>query len=109
MNYNAWFQCINGCPGQFSLLEVIYRCPSCGDLLEVRHDIDALKTKAAAAWIKLFDDRCRRGPCFKGIDVVADRKSTRLNSSHVSISYAVFCLKKKIKQAYAPHNVADSH
>src|SRR5207249_6591695 len=25
-----------------------------------------------------------------------DRKSTRLNSSHVSISYAVFCLKKKI-------------
>src|SRR5437868_11905532 len=27
--------------------------------------------------------------------VAADRKSTRLNSSHVSISYAVFCLKKK--------------
>src|SRR5699024_12445066 len=27
----------------------------------------------------------------------ADRKSTRLNSSHVSISYAVFCLKKKTK------------
>src|SRR5699024_11896249 len=29
---------------------------------------------------------------------VKDRKSTRLNSSHVSISYAVFCLKKKIKK-----------
>src|SRR5690242_21395083 len=28
-------------------------------------------------------------------DVVEDRKSTRLNSSHMSISYAVFCLKKK--------------
>src|SRR3712207_7083218 len=28
----------------------------------------------------------------------ADRKSTRLNSSHANISYAVFCLKKKIKQ-----------
>src|SRR5690606_42147296 len=28
-------------------------------------------------------------------DEVADRKSTRLNSSHVKISYAVFCLKKK--------------
>src|SRR5699024_11327921 len=27
---------------------------------------------------------------------IPDRKSTRLNSSHVSISYAVFCLKKKI-------------
>src|SRR5690625_5056565 len=29
-----------------------------------------------------------------------DRKSTRLNSSHVAISYAVFCLKKKKKQEY---------
>src|SRR5699024_12092552 len=29
--------------------------------------------------------------------IVLDRKSTRLNSSHVSISYAVFCLKKKKK------------
>src|SRR3712207_7797310 len=28
-----------------------------------------------------------------------DRKSTRLNSSHANISYAVFCLKKKIRQA----------
>src|SRR5690606_39845831 len=30
--------------------------------------------------------------------IVEDRKSTRLNSSHVKISYAVFCLKKKKKQ-----------
>src|SRR3989442_6377720 len=30
--------------------------------------------------------------------LVEDRKSTRLNSSHVRISYAVFCLKKKKKQ-----------
>src|SRR5699024_12373069 len=30
-----------------------------------------------------------------GISASRDRKSTRLNSSHVSISYAVFCLKKK--------------
>src|SRR5256885_4710461 len=29
---------------------------------------------------------------------IADRKSTRLNSSHLVISYAVFCLKKKKKQ-----------
>src|SRR3712207_9103765 len=29
------------------------------------------------------------------VEVVADRKSTRLNSSHANISYAVFCLKKK--------------
>src|SRR5207253_11287944 len=29
------------------------------------------------------------------VRAIADRKSTRLNSSHVAISYAVFCLKKK--------------
>src|SRR5437868_14860949 len=33
----------------------------------------------------------------KDDDLNIDRKSTRLNSSHVSISYAVFCLKKKNK------------
>src|SRR5437660_2484054 len=31
-------------------------------------------------------------------DTIKDRKSTRLNSSHVAISYAVFCLKKKKTQ-----------
>src|SRR5699024_11262877 len=31
-------------------------------------------------------------------ETLKDRKSTRLNSSHVSISYAVFCLKKKKKK-----------
>src|SRR5690625_6277695 len=34
-----------------------------------------------------------------------DRKSTRLNSSHVAISYAVFCLKKKIKKTCDIRNV----
>src|SRR5207249_8102326 len=32
----------------------------------------------------------------QAVEKPVDRKSTRLNSSHVSISYAVFCLKKKI-------------
>src|SRR5690625_3349803 len=35
-------------------------------------------------------------PIASGNPSVQDRKSTRLNSSHVAISYAVFCLKKKI-------------
>src|SRR3989454_5650260 len=34
----------------------------------------------------------------RGEDVRGDRKSTRLNSSHLVISYAVFCLKKKKKK-----------
>src|SRR3712207_9482295 len=43
---------------------------------------------------------CRRGSgvCRKSRTESQDRKSTRLNSSHANISYAVFCLKKKKKQ-----------
>src|SRR5207249_7480457 len=37
----------------------------------------------------------KRTPLAAGLGGGRDRKSTRLNSSHVSISYAVFCLKKK--------------
>src|SRR2546426_7984684 len=36
--------------------------------------------------------------------MLTDRKSTRLNSSHLVISYAVFCLKKKKKKLHA-HNI----
>src|SRR2546430_5351593 len=37
------------------------------------------------------------------VDVQVDRKSTRLNSSHSQISYAVFCLKKKKKNEMHAH------
>src|SRR5207244_10163680 len=48
-----------------------------------------------------FGDRARGfSPVLKERDAALDRKSTRLNSSHQIISYAVFCLKKKkAKQA----------
>src|SRR5579863_9518454 len=39
----------------------------------------------------------------------ADRKSTRLNSSHPSISYAVFCLKKKKPQALPRRHIQRNH
>src|SRR3712207_7433489 len=35
-----------------------------------------------------------------GVQAAVDRKSTRLNSSHANISYAVFCLKKKKKKTH---------
>src|SRR3712207_9033800 len=38
-----------------------------------------------------------REGAIEGVDEDLDRKSTRLNSSHANISYAVFCLKKKKK------------
>src|SRR5437773_5705763 len=40
----------------------------------------------------------------EGAQVAGDRKSTRLNSSHITISYAVFCLKKK--KTYNPNTPA---
>src|SRR3712207_8481357 len=39
--------------------------------------------------------------CWRGCGEKGDRKSTRLNSSHANISYAVFCLKKKNKESIA--------
>src|SRR5258708_28588275 len=39
----------------------------------------------------------------KGVPQSSDRKSTRLNSSHQIISYAVFCLKKKKKKKKSKH------
>src|SRR5262245_62687901 len=38
-----------------------------------------------------------------------DRKSTRLNSSHLGISYAVFCLKKKKKYSHLIHTTKQRH
>src|SRR5690242_20925609 len=40
----------------------------------------------------------RGGGALRRAGAAGDRKSTRLNSSHMSISYAVFCLKKKKKK-----------
>ena len=60
MRYGATFRCIAGCQGQHSLWQPIYRCPTCGDLLEVVHDLDALRHRSPAAWMKLFDERYKR-------------------------------------------------
>ena len=45
--YRAHFRCIARCEGQYPLDEVIYRCPTCGNLLEVVHDMGALKQHSA--------------------------------------------------------------
>src|SRR5688572_32763500 len=43
------------------------------------------------------------------VQVDLDRKSTRLNSSHSQISYAVFCLKKKKKKKNTTHPIITIH
>ena len=60
MPYHAAFRCITGCSGEYSLLEPIYHCPSCGNLLEVSHNVEALRDRAPGAWRRLFDDRYKR-------------------------------------------------
>ena len=60
MAYSARFQCVAGCSGSYPLDEVIYKCPQCGELLEVRHDISALEGRSAAGWMRLFDERYKR-------------------------------------------------
>src|SRR5699024_12803694 len=56
---------------------------------KIEHKTTAPATEAAKRWQGW-------GTALKpAFEPIVDRKSTRLNSSHVSISYAVFCLKKK--------------
>src|SRR5947209_12483295 len=78
----------------------LFRSPSAR-----RHALEAQGVEADAivgvsGLERAFDDRLRGTP---GGELLAtrrppDRKSTRLNSSHANISYAVFCLKKKKKE-----------
>ncbi|MCK6489741.1 MAG: threonine synthase [Planctomycetes bacterium] len=59
MHYDAWFRDAETATGRWELDEIIYRSPS-GGLLEVAHDLEALKSRSAAAWMKLFDGRYKR-------------------------------------------------
>src|SRR5256885_12187235 len=56
--------------------------------------LNTLGANPAEALLRSTGDWTLRFLCV----VLADRKSTRLNSSHLVISYAVFCLKKKKKE-----------
>jgi threonine synthase len=60
MNDRAVFKCIAGCEGEHDLEQAIYRCPKCGDLLEVVHDLSALRQRSAEEWKRLFDGRYKR-------------------------------------------------
>lgn len=58
MPYKAWFQCFNEqCRERYPLESIIYRCKTCGSLLEVKHDLKALARRESKTWKKLFDVR----------------------------------------------------
>ncbi|HYE06023.1 MAG TPA: threonine synthase, partial [Planctomycetota bacterium] len=59
MKYDAWFRDAETGTGRWELDEIIYRSPT-GGLLEVAHDIEALRGRSPAAWIRLWDSRYKR-------------------------------------------------
>src|SRR3712207_8105580 len=70
---------------------MVQRCPGPVPCLITRDGVD----RGDLRW--LHDQRTDQPvvPVVAKVGHVLDRKSTRLNSSHANISYAVFCLKKK--------------
>jgi threonine synthase len=50
---------VRGCGRRYSVFDVVYRCEDCGGLLDVEHDVDALKSRSPAAWMRLFEERTR--------------------------------------------------
>ncbi|MFZ5896769.1 MAG: threonine synthase [Myxococcota bacterium] len=60
MSNAAEFRCFAGCAGSWPVTRPIYRCPTCGGLLQVVHDIEGLKHRSGASWMRLFDERYRQ-------------------------------------------------
>jgi threonine synthase len=57
--YRCWLECVRGCGRRYSIYDVVYRCEDCGGLLDVEHDMDALRIRSADEWKQLFFDRTR--------------------------------------------------
>ena len=60
MRARARFSCFSGCDEHYGLDEIVYRCRRCGGLLDVEHDLSALRERSGAAWMQLFDRRWMR-------------------------------------------------
>ncbi len=60
MTHSARFVCFAGCGERYPLDEIVYRCRRCGSLLDVEHDVEALRDRSPAAWMSLFDRRWMR-------------------------------------------------
>lgn len=57
MKLRSWFRCSEGCDFTAPLTDVVYRCGKCGGLLEVAHDVSALKERSPDWWKALFKER----------------------------------------------------
>jgi threonine synthase len=59
MEFHNWYKCIQGCGCKYSLEDVVYRCENCGGLLDVQHNIGALREITAEQWKSNFEARNR--------------------------------------------------
>src|SRR5438034_7424353 len=95
LTLHIWRQRGSGLPGGF----VRYAMTDVSPDMSFLEMLDVLNQQLLARKDEpiAFDHDCREGICGMCGMVIngRDRKSTRLNSSHTVISYAVFCLKKK--------------
>lgn len=57
MSYHAVLRCFSGCLGEHALTSGLVRCDRCGGLLEVAHDLGALRATSGDAWRARFDAR----------------------------------------------------
>src|SRR3712207_8953100 len=77
------------------------RLPRCALRITVRHH-QAVGAQVRDVRERVAPEHCGRETAGTALDLLGDRKSTRLNSSHANISYAVFCLKKKTRPSHRP-------
>ena len=59
MKYRCWYECVRGCGQEYPINEVVYHCEKCGGLLDVQHDLGALRSKTAQDWKDIFAARSR--------------------------------------------------
>jgi threonine synthase len=62
MNFRADLRCASGCDRVYPFDAVVHRCPVCGGLMEIAHDLAALAGRSPAEWKALFESRFRCGP-----------------------------------------------
>src|SRR5699024_11925753 len=86
------------------MISPVYSSLQKGDRNSGYYDLVVKKEKTVPIKVKIANLNNRQKLTFL-VKVEKDRKSTRLNSSHVSISYAVFCLKKKNKKEINKYTV----
>lgn len=69
MENQCWLECIHGCGNRYSVFDVVYRCETCGGLLDVHHDLEALRKRSGQEWKEVFEKRTRttRWPYGSGV------------------------------------------